>query len=310
MAISSHLRSLADRKTHIFSVLSSGLSPHAPSTGLLSPLPAQTALTGIGSQPSKRAARGRVGVMPLGSSSGSLVTRVWRWPTAAATGSRSWSRPTSAGMMRRACGSWLARGCSRRGAAARACSPHAYRAQLVGLSTRTFTGWLEVSPGGDAVYAPHLQGLRGHRRARTCCWSPTGCWRSSASGKPTAGAQPNGCNSWPLRRPAQHLARNQQACQNSQNDEGADPRPMRWGEAPGKGRSHQILDKAHRTPLREARPESEREWRYVDQEGLRAPARLWVDPCAALSRARLADPRRRGRLHHGAAAGDTVHQGR
>jgi len=32
---------------------------------------------------------------------------------------------------------------------------HAYRAQLVGLSTRTFTGWLEVSPGGGAVYAPH-----------------------------------------------------------------------------------------------------------------------------------------------------------
>jgi len=31
---------------------------------------------------------------------------------------------------------------------------HAYRSQLIGLSTRTFTGWLEVSPGG-AVYAPH-----------------------------------------------------------------------------------------------------------------------------------------------------------
>jgi hypothetical protein len=32
---------------------------------------------------------------------------------------------------------------------------HAYRAQLVGLSTRTFTGWLEVAGDGTAVYAPH-----------------------------------------------------------------------------------------------------------------------------------------------------------
>jgi len=31
---------------------------------------------------------------------------------------------------------------------------HAYRPQLVGLSTRIFTGWLEVS-GDAAVYAPH-----------------------------------------------------------------------------------------------------------------------------------------------------------
>ena len=31
---------------------------------------------------------------------------------------------------------------------------HAYRPQLVGLSTRTFTGWLDVS-GDGAVYAPH-----------------------------------------------------------------------------------------------------------------------------------------------------------
>jgi hypothetical protein len=32
---------------------------------------------------------------------------------------------------------------------------HAYRPQLVGLSTRTFTGWLEVTEDGAAVYAPH-----------------------------------------------------------------------------------------------------------------------------------------------------------
>ena len=32
---------------------------------------------------------------------------------------------------------------------------HAYRAQLIGLSTRIFTGWLEVPEDGGAVYAPH-----------------------------------------------------------------------------------------------------------------------------------------------------------
>jgi hypothetical protein len=32
---------------------------------------------------------------------------------------------------------------------------HAYRPQLVGLATRTFTGWLEVDGDGAAVYAPH-----------------------------------------------------------------------------------------------------------------------------------------------------------
>jgi hypothetical protein len=32
---------------------------------------------------------------------------------------------------------------------------HAYRPQLVGLSTRTFTGWLEVAGDGSVVYAPH-----------------------------------------------------------------------------------------------------------------------------------------------------------
>ncbi len=32
---------------------------------------------------------------------------------------------------------------------------HAFRPQLVGLSTRTATGWLEVADDGTAVYAPH-----------------------------------------------------------------------------------------------------------------------------------------------------------
>jgi len=32
---------------------------------------------------------------------------------------------------------------------------HAYHPQLVGLATRTFTGWLQVAADGTAVYAPH-----------------------------------------------------------------------------------------------------------------------------------------------------------
>ena len=32
---------------------------------------------------------------------------------------------------------------------------HGYRPQLVGLSTRIFTGWLDVTSDGAAVYAPH-----------------------------------------------------------------------------------------------------------------------------------------------------------
>jgi hypothetical protein len=32
---------------------------------------------------------------------------------------------------------------------------HAYRPHLVGLRTRTFTGWLDVVPGEGTVYAPH-----------------------------------------------------------------------------------------------------------------------------------------------------------
>jgi hypothetical protein len=32
---------------------------------------------------------------------------------------------------------------------------HAYRPQLVGLSTRIFTGWLDVAADGTAIYSPH-----------------------------------------------------------------------------------------------------------------------------------------------------------
>ena len=36
-----------------------------------------------------------------------------------------------------------------------ACLAHAYRARLVGLSTRTYTGWLDVADDGTTHYAPH-----------------------------------------------------------------------------------------------------------------------------------------------------------
>ena len=32
---------------------------------------------------------------------------------------------------------------------------HAYRPQLIGLATRTFTGWLDVAGDGTAIYSPH-----------------------------------------------------------------------------------------------------------------------------------------------------------
>jgi nitroimidazol reductase NimA-like FMN-containing flavoprotein (pyridoxamine 5'-phosphate oxidase superfamily) len=34
---------------------------------------------------------------------------------------------------------------------------HSYRAQLIGLETRQYTGWLEVGEDGHAVYAPHTE---------------------------------------------------------------------------------------------------------------------------------------------------------
>jgi hypothetical protein len=46
-------------------------------------------------------------------------------------------------------------GCSRPGGRWAGLLAHACRPKLIGLSTRTFTGWLEVAPDGGAVYAPH-----------------------------------------------------------------------------------------------------------------------------------------------------------
>ena len=34
---------------------------------------------------------------------------------------------------------------------------HSYRAQLIGLEARQYTGWLEVGEDGSAVYAPHTE---------------------------------------------------------------------------------------------------------------------------------------------------------
>jgi hypothetical protein len=47
-------------------------------------------------------------------------------------------------------------GARRRGGAARLLG-HSYRPKLIGLETRQHTGWLEVSGGGEAVYAPHTE---------------------------------------------------------------------------------------------------------------------------------------------------------
>jgi hypothetical protein len=32
---------------------------------------------------------------------------------------------------------------------------HDYRKQLIGLTTRQHTGWLDAAPGADPTYAPH-----------------------------------------------------------------------------------------------------------------------------------------------------------
>jgi Pyridoxamine 5'-phosphate oxidase len=34
---------------------------------------------------------------------------------------------------------------------------HSYRPQLIGLETRQYTGWLQVSPEGGSIYAPHTE---------------------------------------------------------------------------------------------------------------------------------------------------------
>ena len=34
---------------------------------------------------------------------------------------------------------------------------HSYRPQLIGLETRQYTGWLQVSPDGRCIYAPHTE---------------------------------------------------------------------------------------------------------------------------------------------------------
>jgi hypothetical protein len=57
---------------------------------------------------------------------------------------------TAAGLQLAVPGGLLPRGGRRAGLLA-----HAYHPQLVGLSTRVFTGWLDVTREGIASYAPH-----------------------------------------------------------------------------------------------------------------------------------------------------------
>ena len=79
-----------------------------------------------------------------------------RLPTAAATGSRGGPRVELAGQGGRgglalvAAPGLLPAGGLRAGLLA-----HAYRPQLIGLSTRVFTGWLEVPADGAAIYATY-----------------------------------------------------------------------------------------------------------------------------------------------------------
>ena len=75
---------------------------------------------------------------------------------------------------------------------------HSYRPQLVGLSTRIFTGWLEVADkrhGG--LRAAHVQGLVAPPSQETAAAALTGCSRSTGCGRPTAGEPPSGCSGWP-----------------------------------------------------------------------------------------------------------------
>lgn len=81
---------------------------------------------------------------------------------------------------------------------------HAYRAQLVGLSTRTFTGWLEASPDGAAIYAPHTSRAEaGSSPSRDTPLAPVG--RNPAAGLATcrAARAPEAVRLWELSEAAQ-----------------------------------------------------------------------------------------------------------
>jgi hypothetical protein len=65
---------------------------------------------------------------------------------------------------------------------------HSYRPQLIGLSTRSFTGWLRVSDDGTAVYAPHTSvGYTAPPKKRPLLvingvMATLGLWRAQRSG--------------------------------------------------------------------------------------------------------------------------------
>jgi hypothetical protein len=72
---------------------------------------------------------------------------------------------------------------------------HAYRPQLIGLSTRAFTGWLDVSADGGAVYAPHTsRGFVAPPRKNVLLVSngllaKAGLWRARRNGEASRLAQ-------------------------------------------------------------------------------------------------------------------------
>jgi len=100
-------------------------------------------------------------------------------------------------MMRRACGWSPPAGCSRREAAARACSP-----------TPTGRNWSGSPPGpSPGGWRSPTTAARSTPRtppralspshARTCCWCPMGCSPNTGCGRPVVTVPPSGWNSWP-----------------------------------------------------------------------------------------------------------------
>ena len=117
------------------------------------------------------------------------------WPTAARTASRGRAgaagrarrrRPAAGGGARAAAGRRPPRGPAGPFVPAAARGPeHPGADRLAGGGS-----------GGEAVYAPHTSRGFGRRRARTCCWCPTGCWPSTGCGRPGGRARPRGWPRW------------------------------------------------------------------------------------------------------------------
>lgn len=81
--------------------------------------------------------------------------RIAYWRTAEPTACRSSCRWQSVVTTPRDCDSSAHRICCPQGARRAGFRAHSHHPHLVGLSTRMFTGWLEVAADGAAVHAPH-----------------------------------------------------------------------------------------------------------------------------------------------------------